>query len=91
MDNETQMSSAEALRDNMRRRRDQLRLSQRQVADRAGERLGALLHAASVSRYESGAQVPLLDNLDALAAALSCTPAELITPGWRLTPLPPGF
>jgi transcriptional regulator with XRE-family HTH domain len=84
------MAIAEALAENLKARRKQLRLSQDQVAERARERTGATVYHSDVSRWESGARRPTIEKIEALAAALSCTVADLMTPGWE-PQLPEGF
>jgi transcriptional regulator with XRE-family HTH domain len=84
------MSIAHEVSRNIKRRREQLRLSQVEVARRARERTGIVLHPAMISRYEREEQRPGIDKIEALAAALACTVADLMTPGWE-PQLPEGF
>ena len=52
--------------------RQQRRLTQRELADRAG------LHATTLSRLERGHQCPPVDGLARLAAALGCSLSHLV-------------
>jgi transcriptional regulator with XRE-family HTH domain len=85
------MGLAESLRYNLLARREQLRLSQEQVADRATRRTGITVYRTDVSRWENGPRRPGLKKIEALAAALNCTAAELMTERWELPDLPEGF
>jgi len=85
------MSVADALRRNIRSRRSQLRLSQAEVSARVWARTGFKVHASEISRYESGEVKPTIDKIEAIAAALACSAADLMTVDWELPPLPEGF
>lgn len=84
------MGAQDTLRRNLKARRTQLRLSQQQVADRARERTGVPVNYSDVSRWESGKRKPSITKIEALAIALACTTADLLTDGWE-PQLPEGF
>jgi transcriptional regulator with XRE-family HTH domain len=60
--------------ENVRRVREQLGLSQAELAERGG------LHRSFVSAVERGVRNISIDNMDRLAAALRTTVAVLLTP-----------
>mgnify|MGYP000719228439 CR=1 FL=1 len=83
------MGLPDTLKHNLRRRREQLRLTQAQLAQRATERGGSPVHISDISRWESGKRRPSMERIEALAAALVCEPADLMA--GPLPPLPEGF
>jgi transcriptional regulator with XRE-family HTH domain len=60
-------------RENLRRRREALGLTQEQVAAKIGA------HGPYISDIETGKKVPILGTLARLAEALKTTPAALIS------------
>lgn len=74
----------EAVGRRMRERREELRLTQREVADR----LPPPIDGNYISRWERGEHKPEDDTLDAIAAALETTTARLLTdpPDKSVTP-----
>jgi transcriptional regulator with XRE-family HTH domain len=71
------MSLHEVFRDNIRRRRKELGLTQCDLADKMG------VSQAHVASVESGKSAPTLDTVEKFAAALNA-PAQ-----WLLIPLEP--
>lgn len=70
------MSLREVLAKNLRQQRKQLKISQEALADEAG------LHRTYVGAIERAERNVSLDNVEKLARALKCNPAELFD-GWR--------
>lgn len=70
---------------NIKRRREQLRLTQ----DELGRKLGVT--NTTILRYERPGTTITLDRLQALAQALYCTPADLLDPGWDCPPPHPSY
>jgi transcriptional regulator with XRE-family HTH domain len=63
---------AEFFRENMRRRRIELQLTQKDVASRLG------VSAPTVTILEKGPKSPTLDTIERVAFALGCSPATLL-------------
>jgi transcriptional regulator with XRE-family HTH domain len=57
---------------NLRRARNQLGLTQEQVAERSG------VHATEVSRIEAGKRDPRISTLERLAKAVDVSPGDLL-------------
>ncbi len=57
---------------NLRHARDQLGLTQEQVAERSG------VHATEVSRIEAGKRDPRVSTMERLAKALGVPPSDLL-------------
>lgn len=67
--------NGEAFASNLRAERARLNLTQEELASKAG------ISAAAVNGYEAGLYVPGGDKVCELAAALNCTPNDLL--GWK--------
>ena len=79
------MDTTQIIGSNIRRRREQLRLS----LDHLGGLVGVT--GATICRWEQGAYSLPVHRLDALAVALYCKPQDLTDPAWRPKPPHPTF
>jgi transcriptional regulator with XRE-family HTH domain len=69
----TQMALQDNFRQNVRKRRQELRLTQQQVAERLG------VTGAYISEVEAGKRTPSLETVERLATALDCPALNLLT------------
>jgi transcriptional regulator with XRE-family HTH domain len=67
------MAMHDNFRSNVRKRRMELRLTQKELGDLLG------VTSAYVSEVEAGKRVPSLDTVERFAKALDCPPLNLLT------------